>query len=122
MGGRRAGNIRNLVGIGGAVTAGRRELSKAVREADPEAIAGASIRLVASSQLGVSALRYGLKLALFLDRNAKRLQQLEPRARVEEIRRAWSELKRREGIQSSPELDSVVVTSASQTIRGGGGR
>ncbi len=119
MGGRRPGNLRNLVGIGGSVTAGQRALSRAVREADPEAIAGASTRLVASSALGVSALRYGLKLAPYLDRNAKRLKSLDPRVRVEEIRKAWSELKRREGIRSSAELDSVVITSASQTLREG---
>lgn len=118
MGGRRPGNLRNLVGFGGAVTAAQRKLSRAVKDADPDAIAGASTRLVASSELGVSALRYGLKLAPYLDQNAKKLRSLPPRARVEEIRRAWSELKRREGIRSSPELDSVVVTSASQTMRG----
>jgi hypothetical protein len=99
------------------VSAGQRALSRAVSEADPEAIAGASTRLVASSELGVSALRYGLKLAPYLNHNAKRLRTLDPRARVEEIRRAWSELKKKEGIRSSLELDSVVITSASQTLR-----
>ena len=120
MGGRRAGNLLHLVGSGGKVTAAKRELTRAVSAADPDAIAEASTRLIASSEVGLDAFRYGLKLAPYIAENLSQLGGLADRDRIEAIRKAWGELKRRENIKASPELDSAVITAATEAFRGGG--
>ena len=122
MGGRRAGNLGHLVGAGGLVTGAKRELSSAVASQDARAIANASAKLVASSDVALDALRYGLKLIPFLASNERLLASLEGRERAEAVRQAWSKVKRSEGIASTPELDSAVVTAATQSLRKEGSR
>lgn len=117
MGGRRAGSLKSIVGSGGNVTAAKRELSQAISTADPQAIANAAVRLVAASEIGLDAFRFGLKLAPVLAQRASALGKLDARERLEAVRQAWSEVKKRENISASPELDSAVVTAATQTFR-----
>ena len=117
MGGRRAGSLKSIVGAGGDVTAAKRELSSAIGASDPTAIANAAVRLVAASDIGLDAFRYGLKLAPVLAEKASALSKLDARERLEAVRQAWSEVKKREKISATPELDSAVVTAATETFR-----
>lgn len=116
MGGRRAGSLDNLVGVGGAVTQGKSALSRAVTSEDPHEIASASARLVAQSDIGLEALRLGLKLVPYLERNQGRLAALPKVDREEEIRRAWSSIKHEHVIDTSSEVDNAVITSAREAF------
>lgn len=117
MGGRRAANLSGLVGTSKAATSAKRILTTAVSHQDPAAIAGASVRLVAASSVGLKALRYGLKLSPFISESASTLAKMGPVERSEAVRSAWSAVKSREGIRASPELDSAVVTAALSALR-----
>lgn len=117
MGGRRAADLTQIVGKAKSLAGAKRHLTAAVSEQDPSAIADASIRLVASSQVGLQALRYGLKLSPYISEQGAALAKLSPADRNEAIRAAWSSIKKREGIRSSPELDATVVSAASAAFR-----
>lgn len=117
MGGRRGGNLLHLVGTGAKVTEERRNLSRAISAEDADAIATASTRLVANSGLALDALRYGLKLAPYISAHADELARLEGRDRAEAIRHAWAEVKALEGLKTNPEIDSAVVTAASEAVK-----
>lgn len=116
MGGRRAGSLTKLVGKGGEVATAKGGLTRAVSTKDPDAIAEASVRLIAQSSVGLEALRYSLKLAPYISRNARRLAQLSREKRDEEIRKAWSSVKRANNLETSSELDNTVISAAHATF------
>jgi hypothetical protein len=116
MGGRRGGDLGSLVGTGGAVAGGKREVTRAIRTEDPREIALASAKLIAKSDLGLEGLRLGLKLAPYISEHYKRLSSLSRGEREEEVRRAWSQIKQRESIQTSKEVDNAVVVSAREAF------
>lgn len=116
MGGRRAGSLTNLVGKGGKVTSSKRELSRAVAKQDPSAIAQASAKLVTNSDIGLQAIRYSLKLAPFISRNADSLVKLSQKDQEETIRHAWGKVKKDNALATTPELDSTVVSAAKNTF------
>jgi hypothetical protein len=117
MGGRRAAHLGNLVGNSKIVAPAKRQLSAAIAEHSPEAIANASVRLVATSSVGLRALRYGLKLTPYIAEQGAALARLSPAERTEAIRAAWGSLKAREGIRGSLELDAAVISAASAAFR-----
>ena len=117
MGGRRAADLTHIVGKAKSVTAAKRRLTDAVSGQDPSAIADASVRLVAHSQVGLKALRYGLKLSPYISEHRSELAGLSPSERSEAIRAAWGSVKKREGIRSSAELDATVISAASAAFR-----
>jgi hypothetical protein len=117
MGGRRAGSLKNIVGSGKKVTAARREVASAIAGADPAAIAGASANLVAASNSGLDAFRLGLRLAPVLQKDAARLTALKPSEQPEAVRQHWATLKQTLNEESTPELDSAVVSAALSTLR-----
>jgi hypothetical protein len=116
VGGRRAGSLGKLVGTGGDVAGAKRDFSRAVSREDPEAIAGASARVIASSTEGLHALAYGLKLTQFISDQASQLKRLGPKNRDERIRRAWAEIKQRDGITTPREIDNAVVSAANEAL------
>ena len=121
MGGRRGGSLANLVGSGRSVTGAKRNLSRAVGSSDPKAIAEASAKLLAASELGLKGLLYGLRLAPFLEENASRLSNLPRLKREEEIRGAWARIKKSQELETAKEVDSVVVNAANSAFGKGGG-
>ena len=116
MGGRRPGNLKRLVGAGGKVTGARIRLTHAVASADPGAIAAASARLIVDSPVALKSLLLGLKLTPFIARNAARLSRLTLLRREEALRRAWAAVKQRDGLETSPELDSAVISAAKEAL------
>lgn len=116
MGGRRAGSLSNLVGSGGKVTTAKSKLSRAVSSENPDAIASAAANLVTKSDVGLEALRFSLKLTPFISDNARRLAQISLSKRDEEIRKAWSSVKKTSNIRTSPELDNSVISAALATF------
>ena len=122
MGGRRAGSLTNLVGSGGNVSIAKRRLTRAVTKEDPNAIAIASAQLIADSNVGLEGIRYGLKLAPYITTNASKLARLTVKDRDEKIRQVWSQIKKRENITTTREVDNVVVVAAKEAFSKGGGK
>ena len=121
MGGRRSGSLVNLVGKSKAISKNKGKLTKAISSRDPEAIAEASTRLITSSKVGIDSIRLSLKFLPYLEKNAKKLKKQSKKERDESIRKAWSKIKSKEGIASSRELDSAVISAAKAAIESVGG-
>ena len=117
MGGRRAADLTKLVGKAKPVSAAKRQLTSAVGGQDPKAIADASTRLLATSQVGLTALRYGLKLSPYISENHAALSKQSIAERSVTLRRAWSLTKSKENLRTSPELDAAVISAASAAFR-----
>lgn len=117
MGGRRAADLTHLVGKAKTITSAKRELTSAVGGKDPKAIADASTRLVAKSQVGLTALRYGLKLSPYISENRETLFKQSVKDRSESLRRAWTSVKSKESLRTSREIDAAVISAASATFR-----
>ncbi len=120
MGGRRGGSLRNLVGTGGPVTSAKRELTKAVKAEDPDRIANASTQLIIKSPTGLEALKLGLKMAPFLSSNQSELTNLSRGDRDEAIRDALAQLKQREDVTTTKEVDNAIIVSAREALSGEG--
>ena len=73
--------------------------------------------VLTSSDVGMRGLVYGLKLTPYIERNAARLSKLDRSAREESVRRAWARVKSKEGISTTGEVDSTVVSAALETLR-----
>ncbi len=116
MGGRRGGSLTNLVGAGGPVTSAKGALTRAITKGEPNAIASASAKLLASSELGLEGLLYGLRITPYLEGNAERLGGLSRTDREEDIRAAWADIKKRTELQTTQEVDNVVVSAAINTL------
>lgn len=119
MGGRRAPDLTKLVGKAKGVTAAKRKLTAAVNQKDPQSIAEASVRLVASSQVGLQSLRYGLKLSPFISENRSELAKASGSDRNEMLRTAWSGIKSKERLRTSSEVDNAIISAASAAFRKG---
>ena len=117
MGGRRAADLSRIVGNAKPVSAAKRQLTSAVKNQDAHAIADASANVVAKSQVGLKGLRYGLKLTPYISKNRTKLAEQSASERNESIRFAWSSIKSKENLRSSPEIDTAVVSAAAAAFR-----
>lgn len=117
MGGRRAADLTQLVGNAKPVQTAKRRLTSAVSTQDPQAIASATAGVLASSQVGTKWLRHGLKLSPYLAKHRQELLKQSPKDRNESIRQAWSAVKKKENIRTSPEVDSAVISATTAAFR-----
>lgn len=117
MGGRRAADLTSLVGKARTLSAAKRNLTRAVSQKDPAAIADASARLMATSSVGLQAVRYGLKLSPYISEERALLSKMSAMERNEAIRKEWSSIKKRERIRTPPEVDSAVVSAAAAACK-----
>lgn len=63
-----------------------------------------------------------LKLAPYITANASKLAKLTVKDRDEKIRQVWSQIKNRENITTTREVDNVVVVSAKEAFSKSGGK
>ena len=117
MGGRRARSVTEIVGTG--LGKQSRQLSKALAEADPAAVATSSARLLASSKKTVDVLYYVARLANFVSKIVESGRDLPHAERVSLARKEWSRIKRAENLPDDPVVTNAVVSAAAHAIAKG---
>jgi len=115
MGGRRGRKIREVFGTGNVKT--KRRLSRAIREGDSNQMALSSFNLFFESKKTRSNFSNAVKLMSAIAKEAVERKVVEKKASEKIASRVWTNIKSREGIETSRELDKVLVSSAAQVLR-----
>jgi hypothetical protein len=117
VGGRRARSLREIVGTG--VAAQSRQLSKAISEENPKAVATSSAQLLAKSKKTVDTLYYVSQLADFVKKIVESGRDLPYEERVTLARQEWSRIKKQENLDDDPIVTNAIVSAAAKAIAKG---
>lgn len=116
MGGRRARSITEIVGTGKALSTRTGQLTEALAEGDADAVAESSAKLIGVSNKIDDILYYASKLTKFIERTAKKGEDLSHEERQKLARKEWSRIKRKENLKDDPIATKVIVSAAAKAI------
>lgn len=118
MGGRRPAKIEQVVGKSKKITERKKSFFEAVETQSPERIISSAVDLLVSSDNAVSNLAQATKLLGLISETKNKKSEKYPRRRQEASKR-WAEIKKKEKLKTSPEIDRILVESAAKVIRRG---
>lgn len=116
MGGRRARSIDEIVGTGRRISAHAGHLARALEGGDPGAVVESSAKIVAGSTKVDDILYYASKLIPFIRREVRSEKELTHEKRQKLARKAWSRIKRQEGLEDDPIVTRAIVSAAAKAI------
>jgi hypothetical protein len=117
VGGRRAKSVTEIVGTG--LVRERRQLSKAISEADPGAVAVSSAKLLAGSKKVVDVLYYAAQLSNFVSKVVESGRDIPHAERLALARKEWSRIKRAGNLPDDPIVTNAIVSAAAYAIAKG---
>lgn len=117
MGGRRSYKVKHVVGTSRSIISEKRKLTSALKKKDPKEIAVSSAKLIAKSELSLKNLAMVTKLADFIGTSVAKKEFLSYKERRKLASEAWTKIKKAEKIETTPEVDKIIVTSATKAIR-----
>jgi hypothetical protein len=118
MGGRRPASVEKVVGKSKKVTERKKSFFRAVKSEKTDNIVSSAIDLFGSSDEAVHNLYQATKFLNFISKNKHKKAEIYDK-RKEEATKKWAEIKKKEKLKTSSEIDRILVESATKVIRRG---
>jgi|SRR3989344_8791401 len=118
MGGRKASRIERVVGTLDKLKPNKREFINAVQTEKPEKIISSAINFLSSSDQAISNIAKAARLLEFISSN-KNKNEAPYQDRKEEVTDEWAQIKKKDNLKTSSEIDRIFIESATKVIRRG---
>lgn len=118
MGGRKPARVERIVGKSKDLSNNKKDFVNSIKTEKPEKIVKSALSFISSSDLAVKNLAKGLDFFDFIDKEEKK-EHLDYQDRKELTSQAWSKLKKDNKIETTSEIDRILIESATKIIRRG---
>ena len=115
MGGRKPSPLRNVVGNLAPIRNERAQLNNAIEKQDPKQIALSTLNLFRKSKYAISNLSNAIDMRGVFLHEKKRI--LKPKETKDFVREYWNKVKQKKKLSTIPEIDRILIDSASKILK-----
>jgi hypothetical protein len=118
MGGRKSSKVEKIVGTSDKLKSNKKDFLDAVKSENPKKIISSAVDYITKSDQAISNLAKAAKLLDFISAN-KNKKEAPYQERKEEVTSEWAEIKKKQDVKTSSEIDRIFIESATKVIRRG---
>jgi len=118
MGGRKSARIEKIVGKSDYLKQDKKRFLDAIQSENPKKIVSSAVEFLTSSNEAINNISKATKLLDFINETKNR-KETSYNERKEEVSKKWAEIKKKESLSTSSEIDKIFIESATKVIRRG---